>query len=202
MLRGHKRIHLCGADTSVTEHFLNGSQVGAPFHHVRRCRVPQYVRREGTVSDPRTTAVSLDDLPQTLPREALPPCVEEQHIPALAFIQQGQPYREVAGDRISGKVTERDEPLLVAFAGHDHGSFLEFEIGQTDGDGLRRSCPCRVQEFEDGDVSEAERRRPVGSFDQPLHLPDRESLRKGACSPRPFDPVSYTHLPPHETDSY
>lgn len=78
VLRGHPGVHLCRRNCSVTEQLLDGPEIGSPLHHMRGCRMAQYVGRNSIGGDSGPISGFADDPPQTLPTEAPTPQVEEK----------------------------------------------------------------------------------------------------------------------------
>ena len=70
------RVNLSGRNVAVTQHELDGAQVGAPFEQVRRERVPHQMGRYSG-RNPRRPAVASDDLPEAHSRKRTSALVDE-----------------------------------------------------------------------------------------------------------------------------
>src|SRR5437667_12291423 len=97
----------------MSEHHLNGAEIGAALEQVRRERVPNRVRAERPrqIAAPR---VRFEDLPEPDAAERAAPRVEEQ--PRRGpFDQSGAPCLLITTHPVGRPLADRDEPLLVPF---------------------------------------------------------------------------------------
>src|SRR5262245_9279375 len=62
-------VDLRGGQIGVSEHHLDGAQIGAPLEQMRRKRVSQHVRADRS-AQPRLPDVRFQDLPETYTRQA------------------------------------------------------------------------------------------------------------------------------------
>src|SRR5436853_7865782 len=72
-------------DGAVSQELLHHAKVAAPFQEVGRARMPQCIRRDGTI-ETRGPAVALEQLPVSHPREAPAETCQEHR--ALAAVPQ------------------------------------------------------------------------------------------------------------------
>ena len=63
------RVDLRRGQIGVTEHHLNGAQIGAALEQMRRERVPQHVRAQG-LRQTRLPRVALQNLPEPDTRQS------------------------------------------------------------------------------------------------------------------------------------
>ncbi len=80
---GNVRVDLCGSDIAMTEHHLNGSEVGAIFKQHCRKTMPKHVR--SNVVNSSLFAILLYELPDLLAGEAGASPVHEKEGAMLCF---------------------------------------------------------------------------------------------------------------------
>ena len=73
----HVRVDLRRRQIGMTEHQLNGAEIGAALEQMRRERMPQYVRAERR-GETGPAAVLLEDLPETDAAERTAARVDEK----------------------------------------------------------------------------------------------------------------------------
>src|SRR5436190_15200633 len=95
----------------MTEHGLNGAQVGAALQKMRCERVPQDVRRE-FLFDSSLSAVALEDSPEARTREFSAAIIQEDVFRRLLDFASSQ----VGNDRVARRSSHWDDALLAPFA--------------------------------------------------------------------------------------
>ena len=108
-------INLSGRQIGVTEHHLDGTQVGPAVQQMRRKRVSQDVRAQRS-RQLRANAVALQDLPKADPTEGSPSHVDEQARRRPAFEQFWPPFALVGADPRGRLLADRDEALFVSLS--------------------------------------------------------------------------------------
>ena len=106
-------VDLSRSDVGVAEHLLERSQIAASGEQVRGEAVPERVRTHARV-EPRGARVTLDDLVETLAREALTAHVDEH---ARFVVQADEPRAallQVGAQRGHRLGADRHEALLGA----------------------------------------------------------------------------------------
>ena len=169
-------VALRGPEIRVTEHLLDGAQVGATLEEMRCERVPEQVRVHATRLEARAIGELAQDEKRAGARERTTARVEEE-LGAIAAVEVGATEREVAAHGLGGGPTERDEPLLAALPEHAHDALLDGDARLLEPRGLRHAQPGAVQELDERPVAKPARRRPGGGVDQALGLGRRERPR-------------------------
>src|ERR1700722_20141311 len=160
-------VNLRGRDVAVTEHLLNGAQVGATLKQMRREAVPQRMR-----ADPCESRIvgspSFESLEKTLPgHRAAEPCDEYGGdaarnflLAALAVVRRIENFVagiEVGLQRANRSTAHWDHPLLAALAENDHRAGREIHLIQLQTHQLGDTQTASVSHFEHRAIAEAAR---------------------------------------------
>ena len=113
--------HVCvdfgGRKVGVTEHGLHAAQIGPAFQKMGREGVPQNVRRE-IVKNTSLLSVEFDAGPERLAGHRAASRGDEKVGARLALEQERPRLSDVFRYRSQRGCMNRDDPLLVALAGH------------------------------------------------------------------------------------
>ena len=180
---GDVGVALRRPQVGVTEHLLDGPEVGASFEEMCRERVAEEVRMDAT----RLEARSVGQLPQDQERtgtcERSTSCVQEELGP-VATIEMRTPEREVAPNRLRGRSPERHEALLVALAQHANDALLDRHAPLLEPCGLGDAKPGAIQEFDERAIPERAWSRSDRGVDETFRLGGRERARQRAGTAR------------------
>src|SRR6516225_5041595 len=176
-LARHVRVDLRRRKVTVPEQHLHDAQIGAVVQKVGSEGVAERVRRE-LLGDAGLARVTLDDVPEGLPRHAVAAPRREQVI--------GLPLEEDLAARAAaeflegahGLLAERDETFPIALAEDADHTLVEVDLTLAQVHQLRYPQSRGVQHFEHGAVAVAERVTHRGRRQQRLDLLLRERARQ------------------------
>src|SRR5258708_525208 len=115
-------------DVGVPEQQLHDAKIRPVIEQVRREGMPQGVRRQARSGDARLDRVTLDELPERLPRQWPAACRDEYRIALPIFCELGSPFRKITLEPIDRLFAERYQPLLVALAEDAHDAHIEAHL--------------------------------------------------------------------------
>jgi len=160
----------------MSEHLLDGAEVGAALEQVRRKRMAQEVRMHAARLEAGAVRQLAKDQEGTGAGESPTAGIQEELGP-VAAIEVGPAEGEVAAHGFGGGAAQRNEPLLAALAQHAHDAVLERDAVLLEADGLGDSEAGAVEELDEGPVAQRARRRSDGRVDETLGLSRRKSAR-------------------------
>ena len=105
------RVDLRRRNVDVSEHLLDGAQIGAALEQVRREGVTQRVRRDG-LRDAGLIDVLAENLPGAHAREWLAARVQKENSLPLSLLERRAELAQVDRDRADRLSADRNEPLL------------------------------------------------------------------------------------------
>src|SRR5215475_15816149 len=112
---GYVGVELRGCEIGMSEHFLNGPQVGASLEQVRRKRVAQQMRVDALGLEPGLAGQATQDEEDAGAGERAAVRIEEELRPVVP-VEVRATAREVTAKSIGGLPSDRDDPLLVSLA--------------------------------------------------------------------------------------
>ena len=138
----------------MAQHDLYATQVGPSFQQVRSKTVTQHVGRK-SMKNTGLSAVSGQQLPKGLAREATAPGGYEKVPAGAALEQRGAPGFEVGRDRPHGVPAGGHQPLLVSLTGGADDAHIQIAVAQPETAELGHPQAGGVQQFQHGAVSQA-----------------------------------------------
>src|SRR3954453_18475708 len=120
-------------------------------------------------------SVLFDQHPQRDAVQRLAGTREKQQL-AAARVELWAGFVEVALDRLSSRLAERDDPFLVSLPQHADAADLEVHVAQLHAAQLAGAQAAGVEQLEDRDVALEQRRAGVGGRKEPSHLVLAEDL--------------------------
>jgi hypothetical protein len=164
---GYVGIELCRREIGMSEHFLNGTEIGAALEQMSRKRVAQQVG----VHAARIEACLLGELAQDEERAGTrewPAAGIEKQLRAVTGVEERTSARQVAAQRLGGVPADRHRPLLAALADHSNEAIIEVDAGLLEPHRLRHPQACAVEQLGECLVAERSRLRAGGRVDQAL----------------------------------
>src|SRR5581483_7285813 len=119
----------------MTEHFLNGAQVGAAFEQMRRERVAEEMRVDPRRVETGPLGQPAQDEKGARARQRAAARVEEE-LAAVAPVEVRPSARQVAAKRGRGRAPDRHDALLPALAGDADEPAVEVDAAAFEADGL------------------------------------------------------------------
>src|SRR5581483_8520970 len=119
----------------MSEHFLNGAEVGASLEQVRRERVAEEMGVDALRLQAGRSGQAAQDEEDPGPRERAALGVEEE-LRTVAAVEVRATAGEVAPDRLRRLAADRDDPLLRALADAADEPALEVDGGPLEARGL------------------------------------------------------------------
>jgi hypothetical protein len=166
---GYVGIELGRGKIGMSEHFLNGTQVGASFEQVGRKRVAQEVGVDPLRVQPGFLGELAQDQERPRPCERPAPGVQEELGP-VAGVEKRASAREVAAEGLGGVPADRHGAFLAAFADHSNEAVVEIDPGLLEPHRLGDAEARAVEQLEERLIAERSRLRAGGRVDQPLCL--------------------------------
>ena len=130
------RVHLCGRDARVSEHFLNDAQVGTMVEHVGCTGVTENVRRQVV---PQTDLIPAPhhDRPRRLSAESPTSLVDEHRsgIISISPMRRGEALTSDVEPDSQGSprhVSERDNSLLRSLAVQANKTRIMIDVSQIE----------------------------------------------------------------------
>ena len=96
----------------------------------------------------------------------------------MTTVEEGAAARQVAAQRLDSLAAERDDPLLVALAGHPDEPVVEIDAALLEPDRLRHAKAGAVEELDQRPVAQRPRRDAARRVDQPFGLARRQRPRQ------------------------
>ena len=160
----------------MTEHLLDGAEIGAAFEQMRGEGVAQEVRMHPARLEAGAVCKLAEDQEGTGAGERPTAGVEEELGP-VAAIEVRPAEREVAAHGLGGRAAQRNEALLAALAEHAYDTVLQRDAVLLEPDGLGDPEAGAVEEFHERPVAQRSGRRSGGGVDEALGLSRRKSTR-------------------------
>src|SRR5688572_26271490 len=127
----HVRIDLGRSNVCVSEHFLNGSEIGAAFEQVRSKRMAERVWCDPFLQA-RSINVFAQDLPHTHACEWTTLGIQEHAAIAVGAGNAWTELTQVHVDGTDGSAADRNDALLGAFAEDRGQPFVERQVAQLE----------------------------------------------------------------------
>ena len=133
-------INLRGGNIGMSQHFLNGTQIGTVGKQMGGKGMAQYMRCNVRCNT-GLLPVLLDNLPESLPGKPFAAFIQKQNIglPAVHHIRPAG--INIAVQRIQRILPQRNHPFFGAFAEAAHISHLKAYIGKAQINQLAYSKP-------------------------------------------------------------
>lgn len=148
-------VDLGGSDAFVSQHFLDGAQVGATFDEVRGKTVPEGVRAD-VFLEPYTLDLFFDDEKYHHAAEFFAPFVEKDKLfVAFGRLDMDADLVEVDAEVLQGIPADGDEALLVALADDPQKTDVGEDLSGLELRELRYPETRTVEDFEHGAVAVA-----------------------------------------------
>ena len=160
----------------MTEHLLDGAEIGAAFEQMRGERVAQEVRMHPARLEAGAVCKLAEDQEGTGAGERTPAGIQEELGP-IAAIEVWPAEGEVAAHGLGSRAAQRNEALLAALPEHADDAVLEGDAVLLETHGLGDPEAGAVEELHQGPVAQRARRRTDGGVDETLGLSRRESPR-------------------------
>ncbi len=120
----------------MAEQLLHDAHIGPALQEVGGKRVPQHVRRHPR-GDPGALGGVLQHLPCALPRQLSAAGVEEDRRRSAAPTSQLRAAAHQIGvQRLHGRTSDRDQPLLAALATQQYRPGLGIDVVDIEADGF------------------------------------------------------------------
>src|ERR1700677_121679 len=165
------RVALRGGEALMAEQLLNGAQVGPLFEQMRSEGVAQRVRmhvstkaaQDGNALDDAANAPGCEARLSAGPGQAAQLQIDKQcrgsaSLPIPCRDQESRTLGEIGADGPGGRVSQRNQALLLAFAAHQDGLVGPVNVFQIQAHQFSIADAASVEDFEDGLVA----RRPTG----------------------------------------
>ena len=159
----------------MTQHLLNGAEVGAVFKQVDGKGVAQGVGRD-VLLDAGLLLIVFDDLPESLTAHALAAHVHEQGIFLLIGNEPGADIPHIILQRLHCSRVQGHDALLLLAAAADKAD-RQIHIVDVKTDQLTDADTGGVQQLQHGVVAEALLVHAFRLFQKQLHLAVGEDLR-------------------------
>lgn len=148
-------VDLGGSDAFVSQHFLDGAQVGPAFDKVRRETVPECMRAN-VFLEPDTLNLFFDDEKYHHPAEFFASFVEKDKLfVAFGRLDMDADVLDVDAQVLQGIPADGDEALLVALADDPQKADVGEDLAGLEVREFRYPEPRTVEDFEHGAVSVA-----------------------------------------------
>ena len=147
----------------MPEHLLHFTQIGAAVEHMGRGTVPQGVRTD--VRNARLASLAMYDLPDNPLVDPTAPATKEQRLPRAIACKRGAPGLQPLVQRTRRRRSERNDTLLISFAGDANGSLGEIDVGNVDADKFPNADARRIEQLHHCGVADGDctvRRRAAG----------------------------------------
>ena len=167
-------VSLSRPEVRVSQHLLHRSKVCASFEEVGRERVPQKMRMDAAGLEAGAIRQLAQDEEGTGAGERTAARIQEE-LGAVAAVEVRTAEGEVAPHGFRGRPSERDEPLLSAFAEHADDALLDGDAALLQTGRFRDAKAGAVEQLHERAISERSRRRADGRFDQSFGLRGRQS---------------------------
>src|SRR5687768_14067908 len=198
----HMGVDLRGGDVGVTEHLLNGAQVGAPFEQMGGEGVPERMWRD-VLLDPGLVHVLAQDLPGAHATQRLAAGVQQQHPLPLPLLQPRPQLAHVDGRGADRGPADGHEALLASLAEDAEESLVEKQISHAERDPLGDAESRAVGQLEHRAVAEGERLVERRRRDEARHLVRREDVGQRAPPAGALEPLARIadHVPLAEQEA-
>lgn len=185
VILGDMGVNLGGSEVGMAQHRLHASEVGATPKKVCGERVPKLVRRQGGVN-PRLEGVTLEQLPECLPRQAPTPGGDEEdglggpcdswtHIP------------QVLRNRIQCELSKWDKAPFSAFTKRRKEPRFHVHVGKLECAEFAHTKTARVEGLDHGVVTHPAIGTRVRGTKELCHLFERQGSRQLSCRLRSFE---------------
>src|SRR5574341_682930 len=171
------RVDLRGGNGGMSEHCLDGAEIGTPFEQMRREGMSQHVRGNG-FRDARTPHASTQQFPKRLPRHGGPAGRHEEK-PRDPLLQQARTHLiEVVSYRASRLVVHRDETLFRPFPGDEYIAHVKIDLCDFHHDEFRHPQPRRIEQLHHRSIALVLTRSLDRQIQQRFHFSLRQDSRQ------------------------
>ena len=173
-------INLGGCDAFVSEHLLDGAQVGAAFYQVGGKGVAEGMRGD-VLGDPRQADQVFEEQEDHHAGELAAAAVEEEDVFIPGFYRlMGPDLVGIDADIFCGRIADGNQSLLIAFADDPDIADFEIETGDAEIDHLADTESAAVHGFEDRLIAATFRFAQIDTADDRLDLVKTKHI--GKCS--------------------
>ena len=170
-------IDLGGGEVGMAEHDLHTAQVGAVFQQMGGKGVPEGMGRD-TLADTGQIGPFFDDVPEGLTTHGVPQAGEKEELVVTGGIEPVAAPLQVGVDPLTGRFTDRHQPLLVPLAQGHQIADRQVDLAQLEPDQLRDPQTGGIEQLQHGQVADILARAAGTGRKKGIHLLGGEEFRQ------------------------